>query len=81
MNEPGILRLRPAHGVSGPHDGCHVTARQRLLTHKHSLPPPEPAIVTVIGSTTGGLGAARTPPRQTGPPPSGRWPVTQPGLR
>src|SRR5215831_19158516 len=62
MNEPGILRRRPAHRVSGPHDGCHVTARQRVLTHEPTLPPPELAIVTVIGSTPVGLDAAGTPP-------------------
>src|SRR5262249_14808196 len=50
MNESGILRRRPAHRGSGPHHGCHVATVQRLLTHEPSLPPPELAIATVIGS-------------------------------
>jgi len=50
MNEPGILRRRPVHRGSGPDHGCHVATGQRLLTREPSLPPPELAIATVIGS-------------------------------
>jgi len=41
-----------------------MTARQRLLAHEPSLPPPELATATVIGSAPDDLDTTRTQPER-----------------